>query len=422
MAKVPPLSTIRRPRPTAPEGTPHTFVITVIEGPDAGASFKIDASGPTRVLVGQSPACVMRLADPQVSRRHASLAAGDGVLTLIDLGSTNGTTVNGASIREAFLHGGETLRLGSSVLSVQRESAKFAALTDASAFGRTQGTSRAMRKLYPSLNRLAGADDPVLVEGEAGTGKSLLAEDLHLAGAKREGPFVTLEASTIPTPEIEKTLFGDDGLAKAAQGGTLYIDEIGNLPLEVQTALVEKLPSWKGNVRLIAATRRDLDRDVAEGRFRDDLFFALVAGRVELPPLREREGDIALLAAHFWKELSAEKDAAPELPVDFLPRFEHYAWPGNVRELRSAVLARMTLGELGPLYKTGTSSESSSDFTTSILERDLPFSHARELVLRDFERRYVERILARHGGNVARAAVASGVAHRYFQLIRARLK
>jgi len=422
MAKVPPLSTIRRPRPRAPDGTPDTYVITVIEGPDAGATFKIDASGPTRVLVGQSPACVMRLSDPQVSRRHASLAAGEGTLTLIDLGSTNGTTVNGAAVREAFLNGGETLRLGSTVLSVQRESAKFAALTDATAFGRTQGTSRAMRKLYPTLHRLAAADDAVLIEGEAGAGKSLLAEDLHLAGPKKDGPFVTLEASTIPITEIEKTLFGDDGLAKSAQGGTLYIHEIGNLPLEVQATLVEKLPSWKGAVRLIAATRRDLDRDVADGRFRDDLFFALVPGRIELPSLREREGDVAILAAHFWKELSAEKEGSgTDLPVDFLPRFEHYAWPANVRELRSAVLARMTLGELGALYKSSGGADV-SDFTASILERDLPFSHARELVLRDFERRYVERILARHGGNVSHAASASGLAHRYFQLIRARLK
>src|SRR5688572_26242364 len=138
MAKVPPLSTVRRPRPTAPEGTPASFVLAVVEGPDAGAAFTIDATGPTRVLVGQSPACMIKLADAQVSRRHASLAAGDGVLTLIDLGSTNGTTVNGASVREAFLHGGETLRLGSTVLSVQREPMKFAALTEAASFGRTQ--------------------------------------------------------------------------------------------------------------------------------------------------------------------------------------------------------------------------------------------------------------------------------------------
>jgi two-component system, NtrC family, response regulator HydG len=204
----------------------------------------------------------------------------------------------------------------------------------------------------------------------------------------------------------------------------LFINEIGNLPRDVQARLKDVISSAASDVRIIAGTRRDLDRDVASGRFADDLFFLLAGGRVELPPLREREGDVALLAKHFWNEL-AETEAEltiSALPEDFLPRFEHYPWPGNVRELKAAVVARKTLGELGQAYRSEEAKDNGLDFLSAVIEDDLPFPSARERVVKEFERRYVERVLARHGGSVTKAARASGVAHRYFQLIRARLK
>jgi DNA-binding NtrC family response regulator len=205
----------------------------------------------------------------------------------------------------------------------------------------------------------------------------------------------------------------------------LFVDEVGALPHDAQATL-RGIIATRPDVRIVCATRRDLDRDVANGRFDDDLFFVLAAGRVELPPLRERDGDVAHLAKAFWKELGGEKAALSsetrELPEDFLPRFEHYPWPGNVRELKSAVLARMTLGELGATYRTSEAKETGLDFLSSVIEEDLPFPAARERVVGEFERRYVERVLARHNGNVTQAARASGVAHRYFQLVRARIR
>jgi transcriptional regulator with GAF, ATPase, and Fis domain len=188
----------------------------------------------------------------------------------------------------------------------------------------------------------------------------------------------------------------------------------------VQAKLREVLGAGS-DIRIIAGTRRDLDRDVASGRFADDLFFLLAGGRVELPPVRERDGDVALLAKLLWNEL-AESEADVALPEDFLPRFEHYPWPGNVRELKAAVVARKTLGELGQAYRSEEAKDNGLDFLSAVIEDDLPFPSARERVVKEFERRYVERVLARHGGSVTKAARASGVAHRYFQLIRARLK
>jgi DNA-binding NtrC family response regulator len=413
------LATLRRKsftRPTPAAEKAASFVLAVVDGPDAGLVVTIDANGP-RVLLGQSPVCTARLSDPEVSRRHAALTVVGTHLQILDLGSTNGTTVNGVTIREAQLHGGEAIRVGSTVLSVRRDAPRFVELVKSGSFGRAVGESPAMKKLYPVLASLASGSGPVLLEGEAGTGKELVAEELHLSGARKEGPFVVLEASALPTEELSNRLFATDGVLEQAKGGVLFIDEIGNLPRDVQAKLVGIIDGGC-DVRIVAGTRRDLDRDVAEGRFVEQLFFLFAAGRVELPPLRDREGDVSVLARHFWKSLDENTD----LPEDFLPRFEHYTWPGNVRELRSAVVARMTLGELGATYRSDEAKERGLDLITAVLEDDLPFPTARERVVKEFERRYVERMLARHGGNVTRAARASGVAHRYFQLIRARLK
>lgn len=404
----------RLARPVA-NGAP-AFVLTVLDGPDAGLVVTVDASGPTRLLVGQSPVCSIRLTDREVSRRHAAVGLAGASLVLVDFGSTNGTTVNGVMIKEASLFGGEVIRVGSTVLAVRRGEARACDLGRERSFGRVVGESAAMRRLYPALAMLAENDGAVLVEGEAGTGKELVAEEIHRASRRAEGPFVTLESSSLATDEIAARLFGDGGLFAQARGGVIFIDEAGNLPREVQSMLRERLAA-PCDVRVIAASRRNLDRDVQDGRFDEELFFHLAGGRIELPSLRERDGDVAVLAAHFWSELGKG-----ELPSDFLPRFEHYPWPGNVRELKSAVMARMTMGELGPTYRTDESRSVGLDLITSVIEADLPFPKAREQVVGEFERRYVERVLARHNGNVTQAARASGVAHRYFQLVKARLK
>ncbi len=427
MSKPGEMATIRRTRFSRPPPAGSAFVITVVEGPDAGLVTSLDATGPTRALLGQSPVCTIRLTDREVSRRHAALTVTDTKLVVLDLGSTNGTTVNGVLVKEAALQGGEAIRIGSSVLSVKRGEARAADLGQTASFGRVLGESAAMKRIYPALAQLAGSDRPALLEGEAGTGKELVAEELHRASGRSDGPFITVESSTIPVDNLGASLFGEasadaqTGLFEQARGGVLFIDEIGNLPREVQSTLREKM-SQARDVRIVAATRRDLDRDVAQGRFDDDLFFLLAAGRIELPALRDREGDVAILARHFWSELAPSTGAAGELPEDFLPRFEHYPWPGNVRELRSAVLARMTMGELGPTYRSDEAKQQGLDFLSAVIEEDLPFPTARERVVSEFERRYVERVLARHNGNVTQAARASGVAHRYFQLVKARLK
>lgn len=417
------LPTLRQTREQREAPAPGSFMMRVVQGPDMGLEVMIDDASPARVLVGKSPLCDVRLHDPEVSRRHLSMRPTDKALELLDLGSTNGTTVNGVLVREVMLVGGEAIRLGSTVMKVARVQAGDAPLLHATSFGRMYGESRAMRKVFPVLEHLARLAHPVLIEGEPGTGKELAADELHHQGPRRDGPFAVLETETLSADEIGARLFGQGGLAQAAAAGTLFIDEVANLPLDVQAELSARIQDPHGRgPRLVLGTRRDLDRDVSQGRFREELLHRLAATRVALPPLRERSGDVRALAERFWAELVAEDPEATQtihLPPDLLPRFDGYAWPGNVRELLSAVESRLRLGELASFDLQGTGDDP-RDFIDAIVSRPIPFSVARRTVMQELERRYVTTLLQRHGGNVTRAAAASGLAHRYFKLIRAR--
>jgi DNA-binding NtrC family response regulator len=442
-------------------GEEGTFALEVVEGPDVGKRIVVDASTPLRVLVGLSPACDLQLTDKTVSRRHLAVSVGGGALVVSDLGSTNGTAIVAptVAIGEARLDHGDTVRIGATALRVVRERAAAAPAPEVTTFGRVIGESREMRALYPLCKRLAAANVPVIIEGETGTGKEVLAECLHEEGPRASGPFVVFDCTAVPTSLLESELFGHEkgsftgatatrkGFFEEADGGTLLIDEIGDLDIALQAKLLRALERsevrrvggnrWiKVDVRVIAATRRDLDRSVQEGRFRDDLFHRLAVGRIELPPLRRRQGDITLLARRFAENLGGD---ARSLSPELLAEWESMPWPGNVRELRNAVARQLALGDLAaPPSARGTLASappassvaslapdtpgSGDSFVDRILAMDLPLPRAREHLMREFEQRYLERVLAQHGGVVTRAAKASGIARRHFQRLRARAK
>lgn len=433
-----------RLRPRSTSEPTLEFVVTVASGANKGASVLVDANRPSRVLVGQSPACDLRLTDSLVSRRHLAMEIADGRLRLVDLDSRNGTRVGGVLIKEAFVVGGQPVEVGETVLFVEPRRAGPMRRESSQAFGKLVGSSDAMTRLFPLCQSLAASDVPVVLEGETGTGKEVLAESLHEAGPRAEGPFVVFDCTAVPANLMEAALFGHEkgaftganetreGIFEEADGGTLFIDEIGDLALELQAKLLRALERYQVrriggknwitvNVRVLAATRRNLDLEVQQGRFRDDLFYRLAVGRIELPPLRERRGDIELLARHFWARLAGRGKPAPE---DFIERLRSYSWPGNVRELQNTVARRVALGDgvqigLGVgMSKPPVGNDDGS--MTAILDRQLPLPRARELAVAEFERRYLERVLERYGGNIKQAAQASGIALRYFQLLRAR--
>ena len=455
-------STFAQPRFDPTAAPTSSFVLAVEEGPDTGASIVVDGSAPSKVLVGQSPVCDLRLTDREVSRRHLALELAPGGLRVTDVGSKNGTLVGDVSIGEAYLRGGERIRIGSTVLRATRGEPKRAhGLSLAAGFGKVLGASREMRSLYPLCERLAATNVPVLVEGETGTGKEVLAESLHELGPRADAPFVIFDCTTVSPSLIESELFGHErgaftgassaraGVFEEANGGTILIDEIGDLPLALQPKLLRALEQsavrrvggsqWiRFDARVIAATRRDLDREVQEGRFRDDLFHRLAVARIELPPLRARRGDVALLARRFASEMAGDEHA---IPSDVLARWEALPWPGNIRQLRNAVAQRIALGTFAPEVvgeadagaasgaTTGAAGASTfasraasagEGFLEALLADGLPMSVARQRLLSEFENRYVAKVLDEHGGNVVRAAAASGIARRYFQIIRAR--
>jgi two-component system, NtrC family, response regulator HydG len=426
-------ATTLRASPVDPSDGARELELVVTEGPDAGARCFLSSSHPSPRLLGQSATCDFRLTDRSISRRHASVDASTWPVRVRDLGSTNGTFVNGVAIVEAHLAGGETLRLGSTTMVAEpRAAGPRAKLAERSRFGRTLGRSEAMRRLYPLCDRLAASAESVLIEGEPGTGKELLAESLHEVGPRAGAPFVvvdcTLGAANLARRQRET---GDafERLVAQAGSGTLLFDEIGELDAPLQRALSRALAAPGMAARVLVTTRKNLDLLVQHGRFRDDLYAQISAVRFELPPLRARQEDVPSLARHFWIEGGGAEAA---FPADAVARAETQPWTGNVRELREFVSNLLTPGAdagapsssstraAAPVGRVSPQAAELAAVVEELLQADVSYSGARRRLLVEFEQRYVERMLAAHNGNITRAAAASGLARRNFQLIRAR--
>jgi len=420
--------------------------VVVVDGPDAEARAFVDAVC-GKILVGTGALSDLRLTDPTVSRRHASIELTDLGVLVTDLASTNGSFLGDARIVSAYLPPGGRLRVGSTTIEARTAAATPAKTRRAGSLGRMASASPRMMNVLALCERLAPTDVPIVLEGETGTGKELLAECIHEASARAERPFVVLDCRTTPRGLVEAHLFGEvradgvvqPGIFELANGGTLLVDEPGDLDLDIQAKLLRALD--KGvivrvgdtravdiDVRVVVATSHDLDRLVEAGKFREDLYYRLAGARLEVPPLRRRREDIPLLAGELWAELGGRGP----LPDEFLERFEAYDWPGNVRELERAVERFLALGDQVSLLAQRSHRpaarpdlpDNGGGETASLLERvlaaNLPYSEARARVLDGFERAYLEKALADNRGNVAAAAAASGIARRHFQRLRAR--
>ena len=419
-------------------GPAPLFVVRVATGKDAGKSRVLDWNVAPRVLVGQSRLCEVPLADPRVSRRHLALAPAGHAVRITDLGSTNGTRIGGIRIVEALLTGGETIELGDTTFKIVRAGSMPEPGAPRSSFGRVLGQSAPMQRLFALAERLSPSPLPLLVEGETGTGKELLVEAIHESGPRARGPLVVHDCSAFTGDDELAALFGREsaGAIELAHGGTLVLDEVGHLGDAAQARLaafvergaVQRLGGAapvRVDVRAVATTRRDVERLVQDGSFREELLYRLVGARLEVPPLRERTGDVDLLARHFWSLFGG----AGELPRTFALTLGQHDWPGNVRELEHAIARRMALGDdLSAMLQAGGGGPGAgaggrgSDFLDRVLDMNLAMPHARQRVIEEFEQRYVARAIAEHGGNVSRAAAASGLTRRYFHMLRSKMK
>jgi two-component system response regulator HydG len=422
-----------------PGGPAPLFVLRVATGKDTGKSRVLDWNVAPTVLLGQSRLCELPIADPRVSRRHLVLAPAGHAVRVTDLGTTNGTRVGGIRIVEALLTGGETIEIGDTTVKLVRAGSLPELDPNAPmAFGRVLGASEAMQRLFAIAARLSASPLPLLIEGETGTGKELLAEAIHETGPRVARPLVVHDCSAFSGDDAVTALFGAalPGAIELAHGGTLVLDDVGALPEPAQTrlatfverGLVQRVGgsgAARADVRIIATTRRDLERLVQEGSFREELLYRLVGARLAVPPLRERRGDVELLARHFWSLFGAPGD----LPRTFALTLAQHDWPGNIRELEHAIARRVALGDdlSGMLQGRGagggpSSGRAGTDFLDGVLDMNLAMPHARQRVVEEFEQRYVERAIAEHGGNISRAAAASGLTRRYFHMLRSKAK
>ena len=429
-------STVQRQEPAVP--LRRVFRLLIESGPDSPRQVELGTSY-LRTLLGQSATCQVQLKDREVSRRHVALEVSQVGVKITDLSSTNGTFVNGARVEVAHLTGSERIQIGSTILRLVRTDEMVAETSPpATGFGKIVGASPGMRELYVLCRKIAGSDLPVLIEGETGTGKEVLAESIHEESARQRGPFIVFDCTAVPPNLAESELFGHEkgaftgaiqtrrGVFEQADTGTLFIDEVGELDSALQPKLLRALERseirrvggdrWiRVNVRIISATRRDMDREVQSARFRDDLFFRLAVARLELPPVRARAGDVATLLRYFWSSLGGKGAVSYEMEQ----RFERHSWPGNVRELRNAVVREIALGSDFALKHAPPAPLPGADPFGGILAQELPYPRARDLALAAFEHRYLTWMLQKHG-SVAKAAQAAGVARRYFNVLLAR--
>lgn len=358
-------------------------------------------------LLGSSPSVALRIEDPLVSRLHAELSVREDGVWVRDLSSTNGTFVESVRVAEAQVPEGGRLRLGATVLRVLTswDDAREEEAWPDERLGRLLGRSPRMRELFAKIVRVAAMTSPVLVQGETGVGKELVARTIHERATSTNGPFVHVDAATL-TPET-------CAIVDTARGGTVFLDEIADVPAASQALLLRRLEI--ADVRVVAATQRDLPRLVSEGAFREDLYFRLAVLPLVVPPLRERLEDLPLLARAF---LPAEEHGA--LTPSLLAELASRPWRGNVRELRNFVERALTFGTEEALDLLPASSASSSvREPLPKVTADEPFKVVRDRWVAHLEREYVRAVLARTGGNVSAAAEAAGLDRAYvYRLLR----
>jgi two-component system response regulator AtoC len=298
------------------------------------------------------------------------------------------------------------------------------------------GTSPAVREVFAMIEQVAPADATVLLRGETGTGKELVARAIHRCSPRRDRTFVAVNCTAIPRDLMESEIFGHErgaftgaaarriGRFEQANGSTLFLDEVGDLDLSIQAKLLRVLQeqeitrvggegSVKVDVRIVAATNRELEALVSEGRFRDDLYYRLNVIPIRLPPLRERAGDLPALMEHFLGSFAARYGRpAPIPPPDLLAAARGYPWPGNVRELRNLCERAVLMGwaAVAPILGAGARADSPS--AGQLVDFSLPLLDARQRLVERFEREYLTRLLKEHRGKIGEVARAAGIAER----------
>ncbi len=409
----------------------------------------------SEITVGAMDDNDLVLRDDTVSRYHCKIVQEGESYVLVDLDSTNGTFINRVRIREAFLKPNCTIALGKTQIKFLPLDERVRVLPSSrNRYSDIIGQDVKMREIFGVLEKISPTDTTVVIEGETGTGKEVVARSIHGTSLRAERPFMVFDCGAVPENLIESELFGHEkgsftgaimtrqGLFELANGGTIFLDELGELSPDLQPKLLRVLEQRevkrvgsnrpiRVDVRVIAATNRDLEEEVASGRFREDLYYRLSVVRIKLPPLRERPDDIPLLARHFLKNHPANRRAAGGPRIrDFSPETMElllaYEWPGNVRELLNVIERAvsftdsdtLTVADL-PEHIAGAAGAVAATQRTVIGERgtstDIPFKEAKERWISTFERDYILNLLRKNNGNISHAAREADIDRKYFR-------
>src|SRR5215471_16262081 len=406
------------------------FHLVLVNTDGVGKSFPISD---TSLKIGKSPDNDVVIDSPTVSRNHLIVRRQGDRFLVQDLGSTNGTFIDGAQVREAYLRPGALLEVGDVQLRFQPQVApmEIAPISE-DCLGDLVGKSLPMRQIFALLKRIAPTDSTLLLVGETGSGKGAAAKVIHRLSPRSAGPLVVFDCAAVSDSLIESELFGHEkgaftgavaqriGCLERAHGGTLFLDEIDDLAMDLQPKLLRAIEdrefrrlgassaSVTFDARIIAASKKDLWAETQAGRFREDLYFRLSVFTVGLPPLRDRTEDIPLLVNSFAGEPLWER-LAPQVREQFVS----HTWPGNVRELRNALERAKHMVDIPELSTESLLRESSSHSAShgEILPVDYagPFKDCKDELIRSFEREYLTRLLLRSKGNVAKAARDAGL-------------
>jgi DNA-binding NtrC family response regulator len=400
--------------------------VEVVAGPDA-THAPLASVG--RVRVGSAQGNDLVIADPMVSRYHLELSRDGARIVIVDLGSTNGTAVGPTRFDDSRVTVScpTVVTIGDTQLKLSDGGVVVVDVHGLDGMGGLRGRAPVMRRLMTTISQVAQKNVGVIVLGESGTGKELIARAIHDQSARADGPFVTVDCGAVPPSLFASEIFGHErgaftsadrvhiGAVERAHGGTLFLDEVGELPPDTQTKLLGCLERRRitrlgaqeerdVDIRVVAATHRDLRAEVNRGTFRLDLFYRLAVVHLDVPPLRERLDDIPILIDHFLSEDGHGATAETLFPGGKLAELKSHGWPGNVRELRNVVASTLAVGY--PTQLAGAAEPEATDDPNDPIGRvlDLQYRESRAKLLAHFERRYLAALLERTEGNVRRAA------------------
>jgi transcriptional regulator with GAF, ATPase, and Fis domain len=429
---------------------PSSARLFVAGGPDKGLSVQLQA---TPLVVGTGSDCDLVLNDRSVSRRHAEVFRAGDLVVVKDLGSTNGTFFHDARVTEVHVPLGGEVSFGKSRIKIVPEELLVETKAfDSDHLGPMVGGDHRMREIFALIDDIARTDVTVVIEGETGTGKELVARAIHERSRRNGQPFVVFDCTNQPKDLIESSLFGHvkgaftgataprAGAFERANGGTIFLDELGEFGLDLQPKLLRVLESREVqrvggdeyepvDVRVIAATNRNLKAEVRAQRFREDLYYRLAVVKIMLPPLRERTSDIPRLVDHFVALAGRGFSVDPRC----FAALRAYSWPGNVRELKNVVDRASALSQgksnvdlsrfLGdqdeeprPLQRTASSSPPAVGATPAgPVDKGVSFKEAKGRIISDFESQYILTLLREHGNNISLAAREAGIDRKHFK-------